>query len=53
MDMLEDRSQPIMVYKRVVQQTELPVFLLPVHNASTPQLQPALEELPVATSDSS
>ena len=42
------------VAERVVQQTELPVFLLPVHDGSTPQPQPAPQvgETSVVTLDS-
>jgi len=40
------------VAERVVQQTMLPVFLLPVQNGSTPQPQPAAEEAAVATPES-
>jgi nucleotide-binding universal stress UspA family protein len=39
------------VTERVVQQTQLPIFLLPVHNGSMPQLQPAIEEPSVGTSE--
>jgi len=38
------------VAERVVQQTMLPVFLLPVQNGSTPQPQPTTEEASVVAS---
>ncbi len=40
------------VTERVVQQTMLPVFLLPVHDGSTPQPQPPVQETSVAALDS-
>lgn len=40
------------VTERVVQQTMLPVFLLPVHDGATPSPQPPVRETPLAAVDS-
>jgi nucleotide-binding universal stress UspA family protein len=39
------------VTERVMQQTELPIFLLPVHNGSTPESEPEGEGAPVETGE--